>query len=235
MEQEGADIIDIGGESTRPSATPISEEEELRRVLPVIKALRKIKIPISIDTTKAEVARRVIDLGVSIINDVSGFVRDPMMWTVAKQSGCGIVLMHSRGTPQTMQRQTRYKNIITEVGLFFKQQIARAIDLGIPKTRIAIDPGIGFAKTANQNLILLNRLYSFTGFGLPILIGPSRKSFIGKILRQEAIPVQRDRLEGTAAAVALAITHGAKIIRVHDVAVMSKVAQVAQAICKERT
>ncbi len=234
MEQEGADIIDIGGESTRPNALPVSEAEELRRILPVMKTLsRKLKIPLSIDTTKAEVARQAIDHGVSIINDISGLTRDRKMSAIAAQSKAGVILMHAKGTPQTMQRSPRYKNVVSEVYRFLEEQIRQAMEAGISKARLAVDPGIGFGKTANHSLTLLNNLSEFLPLGVPILIGPSRKSFIGKILKNSedgSSPFYR--WEGTAAAVAIAILRGARIIRVHDVAPMMRVARVADAIYK---
>ncbi len=233
MEKAGADLIDIGGESTRPGAIPVPEEEELRRVLPVITALiRKIKIPLSIDTTKAEVARAALDAGASVINDISGVTADAKMFAVAAKSNCGLIIMHSRGTPQTMQRHPRYTDLIGEIRSFLKNQIQKGIDRGISKTRMVIDPGIGFGKTVNHNLTLLNRLSDFVPLGVPLLIGPSRKSFIGKVWGsapgQQTAPV----LEGTAAAVAICILHGARILRVHDVAFMVRVARIADAILK---
>jgi len=246
MEQEGADILDIGGESTRPNALPVSEEEELRRILPVIKALsRKVKIPLSIDTTKAEVARLALEHGVSIINDISGLTRDPKMRSIVAKYKAGLILMHSKGTPQTMQRRPRYNNVVSEVYNFLENQLEKAMDDGISKTRIVIDPGIGFGKTANHNLTLINHLSDFLPLGVPILIGPSRKSFIGKILTpatdlipHRTAPYKGEkslpffRWEGTAAAVAIAILLGVRIIRVHDVAPMMRVARVADAICR---
>ena len=238
MEQEGADIIDIGGESTRPNAVPVSEEEELRRVLPVIETLsKKIKIPLSIDTTKAEVARQAIHYGASIINDISGLMRDPKMRSIVAKSKAGLILMHSKGTPQTMQKRPRYSNVVHEVYTFLERQIQAAIEAGISKTRLVVDPGIGFGKTVTHNLTLLNALTDFLPLGVPILIGPSRKSFIGKVLTArgtlQCVPPQ-DRWEGTAAATAIAILRGARIIRVHDVASMARVAKVADAIYKGR-
>ncbi|MBI3358156.1 MAG: dihydropteroate synthase [Nitrospirae bacterium] len=254
MEHTGADIIDIGGESTRPNASPVPAEEELRRVLPVIKMLsRKVKIPLSIDTTKAEVARLAIDHGVSIINDISGLTRDPDMRAIAAKSKVGLILMHAKGTPETMQRSPRYKNVVCEVYRFLEGQIRHAMEGGISKIRLVVDPGIGFGKTANHNLALINHLADFLPLGVPILIGPSRKSFIGRVLTDETKsgrspsppcrPLkERDHLasltffrwEGTAAAVAISILRGARIIRVHDVAPMMRVARVADAICKGR-
>ncbi|MEK7702397.1 MAG: dihydropteroate synthase [Nitrospirota bacterium] len=234
MEQEGADIIDIGGESTRPAAEPVSVKEELKRVLPVIKAVRlKVKIPLSIDTTKSEVAKAALDQGVSIINDVSGFTRDSKMFSIAKKSKAGIIIMHTKGRPQTMQKNPQYKNVTKEVYLFLERQIKQAIEMGIPKNKIVIDPGIGFGKTVNHNLTLMNHLSDFLTLGVPILVGPSRKSFIGKVLSplsEGAISSPFYRWEGTAAVVAISILRGASIIRVHDVASMMRVARVARAV-----
>lgn len=240
MEQEGADIIDIGGESTRPNSAPVSEKEEIKRVLPVIRALiKKIKIPLSIDTTKAEVAKVAIENGASIINDVSGFTRDLQMFSVAQKLKAGIVMMHSQGTPKTMQKNPRYQNVTKEIYCFLERQIAKAVEIGIPKKRIVGDPGIGFGKTVHHNLTLLNHLADFLPLGVPILVGPSRKSFIGKVLScanekdktsqsNSANPL--DRWEGTAAAVAISVLRGASILRVHDVAAMMRVSRVAHAI-----
>ncbi len=227
MEQAGADIIDIGGESTRPGADPVSEEEECRRILPVVQALhRKIKIPLSIDTTKAIVAKRAVDLGASIINDISGLTADQQMLEVVAKSKCGVVIMHAKGTPQTMQKNPRYTNLIEEIYTFLKNQIQKGVDAGISKSRMVIDPGIGFGKTVLHNLTILNRLSDFTSLGVPILIGVSRKSFIKKILHEDA------PLPGTAAAIAISILHGARILRVHDVAFMANVAKISDAIVK---
>jgi len=244
MEQEGADIIDIGGESTRPFAAPVSAEEECRRVLPVIKALAKrVAVPISIDTTKADVARKALDMGAAIVNDISGLTRDPAMLAVIAGSKAGVVIMHCRGNPQTMQKAPRYKNLIGDIVDFLERQLRQAQDYGIAKARITIDPGIGFGKTARHNLTLIHHLAAFSHLGVPVLIGPSRKSFIQKALDASPIPMEkktavkvaadpRSRIEGTAAAVAIAVTHGARVIRVHDVAFMSKVARLADAIRK---
>ncbi len=231
MEEEGADLIDIGGESTRPGAAPVSIKEELRRTLPVIEQLvKKLRIPISIDTTKSEVARRAIDAGAALINDVSGFSRDPRMISVIANTKAGFVIMHSKGTPQTMQRHPRYQDLIQEIKHFLEVQIETALKEGIHKNRIVIDPGIGFGKTGNHNLKILHQLDRFTDLGVPVLIGPSRKSFIGRILD---LPPS-ERVEGTAAAVAIAAFQGARIFRVHDVKPLIRVLRVAEAIRKER-
>ncbi|MGB3941125.1 MAG: dihydropteroate synthase [Candidatus Manganitrophaceae bacterium] len=231
MEEEGADLIDIGGESTRPGAAPVSIKEELRRTLPVIEQLvKKLRIPISIDTTKSEVARRAIDAGAALINDVSGFSRDPRMISVIANTKAGFVIMHSKGTPQTMQRHPRYQDLIQEIKHFLEVQIETALKEGIHKNRIVIDPGIGFGKTGNHNLKILHQLDRFTDLGVPVLIGPSRKSFIGRILD---LPPS-ERVEGTAATVAIAAFQGARIFRVHDVKPLIRVLRVAEAIRKER-
>lgn len=230
MEAEGADLIDVGGESTRPGAAPVSVEEEIRRVVPIVERLSKqLAIPISIDTTKSEVAQRAIEAGASIINDVSGFMRDPRMLSVAANGKSGLVIMHTKGTPQTMQRHPRYRDLIGEIHRFLSERIDAAAAHRIPRNRIAIDPGIGFGKTANHNLKILHRLGDFSDLGVPLLVGPSRKSFIGRILD---LPPS-ERLEGTAAAAAIAVFQGARIIRVHDIKPLVRVVRVAEAIRRE--
>jgi dihydropteroate synthase len=231
MEAEGANLIDVGGESTRPGAEPVSMEEEIRRVVPVVEKLAKqLTIPISIDTTKSEVARRAIEAGASIVNDVSGCTRDPKMLSVAAKDRSGLIIMHAKGTPQTMQRHPRYHDLIGEIRRFLRGRIDAAVVNQIPKNRIAVDPGIGFGKTANHNLKILHRLGDFADLGVPLLVGPSRKSFIGRILD---LPPS-ERLEGTAAAAAIAVFQGARIIRVHDIKPLVRVVRVAEAIRKEK-
>jgi len=227
MVAEGADIIDIGGESTRPGSAPVSTEDELKRVIPVIAALAgRTSCPISVDTWKSSVARAAMDAGAAIINDISGFTFDPQMAAAAARSGAGVVLMHTRGTPQSMQHDTVYDDLIGEVIHSLRQSLAMAGEAGIEQERIAVDPGIGFAKTVAQNLEILRRLREFTGLGLPLLTGTSRKSFIGKVLHRET----DQRIHGTAATVALAVLGGADILRVHDVRAMRDVADMAHAI-----
>jgi dihydropteroate synthase len=227
MAEEGADIIDIGGESTRPGAEPVSDADEIERVVPVIYALAdKIRCPISIDTWKSSVARAAMAAGAEIINDISGFTFDPLMSAVAAQSNAGVVLMHTRGTPREMQSNTEYGDLIGEIVHVLRNSVALACDAGIDRQRIAIDPGIGFAKNAEQNLEILRRLREFGCLGLPVLAGPSRKSFIGRTLVRETDQC----LFGTAATVALAVANGASILRVHDVREMRDVAEMAQAI-----
>ena len=232
MIDDGADIIDIGGESTRPGSEPVSLDEELRRALPVIELLSpRVKVPISIDTCKAEVARRALDAGASIVNDISGLRCDPEMPAVIARYSVPVVIMHMKGSPRNMQKNPSYNALIPEILEYFRSRIAFAVNAGIPEDRIIIDPGIGFGKTFDHNLEILHNLDKFTTLGRPVLIGPSRKAFIGKIL--DDAPAA-DRLEGTAAAVAISIIKGAHIVRVHDVKEMAKVAKVADAIKRER-
>lgn len=227
IEKEGADMIDIGGESTRPGALPLSPEEELSRVIPVIEKLKsRLRIPISIDTYKAEVAREAIKAGASIINDISGLRFDPEMATVAAEYDVPVVIMHIKGTPRDMQINPVYQDLIGEILHFLEEGISIALKAGVDDDMIIIDPGIGFGKTFEHNLEIINRLDKFRSLGMPILLGPSRKSFIGKILD---LP-PGDRLEGTAAAVAIGIMKGTSIVRVHDVSSIVRVARVVDAI-----
>ena len=228
MSKNGADIIDIGGQSTRPGATQISLDEELSRVIPIIEAIRQhSQITISVDTTVAEVAERAIAAGANIINDVSGATFDEQMLVTAAQLQVPIILMHIRGTPQTMQSLTNYQNLIVDISNFLQQQVKKAITLGIKPENIILDPGIGFAKDATQNIQLIQKLAEFKKLNCPLLIGVSRKSFIGKIINQDS---PKARVWGTAAANTAAIAMGADILRVHDVAQMYDVARVADAI-----
>lgn len=228
MEAEGADIIDIGGESTRPGAAPVSLDEELGRIVPVIERLAgTLKCAISVDTSKSGVAGRALIAGAEIINDISGFNFDPQMSGLAAASGAGVVLMHTRGAPDTMQQNTAYDDLMAHIITGLQASLVRARDAGVSGDRIAIDPGIGFGKDAEGNLELLRRLEELSGFGLPILIGPSRKSFIGTVLGRKSTD---DRLFGTAATVALSVSHGASILRVHDVREMRDVADMVHAV-----
>ncbi|MGQ9882051.1 MAG: dihydropteroate synthase [Armatimonadota bacterium] len=230
MVEEGADIIDIGGESTRPGSQPVSEEEELRRVLPVIEAVRaRVDVPISIDTTKSRVAEQALQAGACMVNDISGLGFDPRMAEVVAQAGVLCCLMHIQGTPQTMQKNPQYTDVVRDISAYFQERLALAERAGIPRQNIWLDPGIGFGKTVEHNLQILRRLREFTAFGLPILIGTSRKSFIGKVLGD--LPPE-DRLEGTAATVAVAIMNGANVVRVHDVQVMVRVARMVDAVLR---
>lgn len=223
MEKDGADILDIGGESTRPGSTPVSIEDELARVIPVIKRLAKeVNIPISIDTYKAEVARQAVEAGASIINDVWGGRMDPVILAIAENTGVPIILMHNRSKPADAAQSEKlggryvgveYKDLMGEIKKELQEQIDAALAAGVAKENIIVDPGIGFGKTVEQNLELVNRLGELKELGYPILVGPSRKSFVGYTLD---LPAQ-ERLEGTLAAVALCIQKGADIVRVHDV------------------
>ena len=228
MVEEGADIIDVGGESTRPGSEPVEYEEEVRRIIPVIDALAKrIKVPISIDTYKADVAKRALDAGASIINDISGLRFDPGMPKVAAECRVPIVLMHIKGTPKNMQVNPEYEALIPEIVDYLRISIKLAIDSGVREEMIIVDPGIGFGKTFEHNLEILRNLHEFTLLEKPLLVGPSRKAFIGKILGNAS---SSERMEGTAAAVAISIMNGANIVRVHDVEEMGRVARVADAI-----
>ncbi|MBS0155104.1 MAG: dihydropteroate synthase [Nitrospira sp.] len=223
---QGADLIDIGGESTRPGSHPVGEQDELDRVIPVVKELvRLISIPISVDTTKSRVAQYALDHGASIINDVSAMRQDPAMASVVAGSGAAVVLMHMQGTPQTMQLAPHYSDVLTEVVQFFEERMQAAMNAGIARTNIMLDPGFGFGKLVFHNLELLRGLSSLLVLDRPLLIGLSRKAFIGKIVGK---PVER-REWGTAAAVAIAVDRGARIIRVHDVDMMKDVVKMAAA------
>jgi len=225
--EQGADIIDIGAESTRPGAPPVGADAELERLLPVIEQLAgRIACAISVDTWKAVVARAAMAAGAEIINDISGFTFDPDMAAVAAHTGAGVVLMHTRGTPRTMQADTSYANLMGEVIQGLGRSVEIAVAAGVERQRMTVDPGIGFAKDRAGNLEILRRLRELTSLGLPLLVGTSRKGFIGKTLDRDA----GERAFGTAATVALAIANGASILRVHDVAEMRDVADMAHAI-----
>lgn len=220
---DGAHIIDIGGESTRPFSDPVIEEEEIRRVVPVIQKLaQRVSIPISIDTMKSGVARRAIDAGASIINDVSALRFDPRLAEVAVEFDTPLILMHMLGDPKSMQVSPEYEDLIADISGFLEDAVQRAQKTGISKSKIIIDPGIGFGKTVTHNLLLLKHLPAFQSLDLPILIGSSRKMFIRKILKDEHvddIPADLPMVEtGTQATVAAAILNGAHMVRVHDVA-----------------
>jgi dihydropteroate synthase len=224
---EGADILDIGGESTRPGSRPVPEEEELGRVLPVVRALRRrTGVLLSVDTTKASVARAVLDEGADIINDVSALRSDRKMASVVAGSGAAVVLMHMLGTPATMQVSPHYDDLLGEVSAFLRERIASAAAAGIPEERVVVDPGVGFGKTLTHNLTLLDRLDVFGDLGRPVCVGFSRKAFIGAVL---GLPAE-ERLEGTLAVAAICISRGADILRVHDVGAVAKAARVAEAV-----
>lgn len=227
MIEEGADFIDIGGESTRPGAEAVPLDEELKRVIPVIERLAKVvQVPISIDTYKSEIAERAINAGATIINDISSLRFDYRMTDVISKHHASVVLMHIKGTPKTMQINPEYQNVIEEVCDYLQEGIGFAVSNGIDQ--IIVDPGIGFGKSIDHNLEIIKQLREFKRFGFPVLVGPSRKSFIGKILN---LPVD-ERLEGTAAAVAVAVMNGANIVRVHDVKQMKQVIQVVDTILR---
>lgn len=230
--EEGADIIDIGGESTRPGSEPISIKEELIRTIPLIEAIsKKIKVPISIDTYKSEVAKVALDAGASMVNDISGLRFDPKMTDVVSEYKVPVVIMHIKGKPQDMQQNPVYDALIPEIIDYFRMGIIMATRAGVLEDKIIIDPGIGFGKTFDHNLEIINNLYEFTLLEKPILIGPSRKAFIGKILGDAPAT---ERLEGTAAAVSISIINGANVVRVHDVKETVKVAKVADAVKREK-
>lgn len=229
MEAEGADIIDIGGESSRPGSEGVSADMELGRVVPVIAKLTKtIKIPLSIDTVKLEVAEAAAGLGAEILNDISALTVDDRLAGMAARTGMAVVLMHMRGKPRTMQAgNLKYASLRGELLAFLRERVDAVVGQGVERDRIAIDPGIGFGKTTEDNLKILKHLREFKSLGLPLLVGPSRKTFIGKITG-ESIPA--DRTAGTAAAVAAAVMNGADIIRVHDVKTMRQVADMSYAV-----
>lgn len=227
FEKAGADILDIGAESTRPGARLITAEEETERLLPVLKAVfERTALPVSVDTMKSRVAERALELGACVVNDVSGLKADPAMAAVVARFEAGLVIMHRRGDSQTMRQLTQYENLIENVLAELEESIDMALKAGISYDRIAVDPGIGFAKTKDQSLSLIKHLGSFRKFERPILIGPSRKSFIGEITGKRP----GERVFGTAASVALGVERGARMIRVHDVSEMKEVIEVTEAI-----
>lgn len=229
MHEEGADIIDIGAESSRPGSQPIAEAEELRRLVPVLEAVRDaVPLPISVDTTKAAVARRAIEAGATIVNDITALHGDPLMTELVAETGAAIVLMHMQGTPHTMQKAPRYQNVTQEVTAFLRERAQWAIEHGIKRSQIILDPGFGFGKLQEHNLQLLADFTMLIKLGYPMLVGLSRKQFIGSLVRQ---PVQ-ERGYGTAGAVAVAVLKGAHIIRVHDVRSMRDTVSVVSAICR---
>ena len=225
--RDGADIIDIGGESTRPGARKISVQEELRRVLPCLRLLvRKTDAPVSVDTYKPRVAMAALDEGASIINNIMGVNPDARILKAVRDCGAAIVLMHMRGTPATMQKNPVYKNVIGDILAALRRGAEKCLEIGIKKNRIIIDPGIGFGKTVEHNLDILRRLREFHVLHYPVLVGTSRKSFIGGVLGKDV----SDRTIGTAATVCAAVLNGAHIVRVHDVALMKQAAAIADAL-----
>ena len=225
---QGADMLDVGGESSRPGARPVSVREELKRTIPVIERLsQRLPVPVSIDTYKPEVARCALKAGASIVNDISG-LRNPKMLEVVAGSAARVVIMHMKGMPRNMQRNPRYKSLIKEIIGYLRAAIQRAERQGINRQRIMVDPGIGFGKTVRHNLEILRRLKALKVLGCPILVGTSRKSFIGQILN---LPAQQ-RLCGTLASIAIAVANGADIVRVHDVESAAQAISIADAILK---
>ncbi|MFQ5906205.1 MAG: dihydropteroate synthase [bacterium] len=227
MADDGADIIDIGGESTRPGSDPVTLEEELSRVIPVIEALStKCDVPLSIDTHKSAVASEAIKAGCKIVNDISGLTFDELMAQTVAKKGVGLIIGHIRGTPKNMQQNPHYDDVMSEIMRELRASIQLAESKGVYPTRIIVDPGIGFGKRLNDNLTIIRRLGELKSLGKPIMVGPSRKSFIGAILN---LPVD-ERLEGTAAAITIAVANGANLVRAHDVKEMKRVCLLADAI-----
>jgi len=227
MVEEGADIIDVGGESTRPGAKPLELEEELRRVIPVIESLAKrVDVPISIDTYKSAVAERAIEAGAEIINDISGLHFDPTLAQIAAKEDTPLILMHIRGIPETMQKNVHYDSLFSEILRYLRDSIQRAESAGLDPQQVIVDPGIGFGKTIEDNLLIIKNLHEFRILGKPIMLGTSRKSFIGRILNASA----GERLEGTISSIAIGVLNGAQIIRSHDVHQAKKAIAVADAI-----
>jgi len=224
---DGADILDIGGESSRPGAESLSTDREIARVLPTLERLHEVDVPISIDTYHADTARRALAAGATMINDITALRGDPAMADVIAEAGCPCVLMHMQGTPQTMQQEPRYKDIVDDLCAFFDDRLRFAVERGISLRNIWIDPGFGFGKSPEHNLTMLRRLREFQRLGRPLLIGTSNKSTIGFVLG--GLPPE-ERTEGTAATVAIAVFNGATAVRVHDVKTMARVVRMSDAI-----
>ena len=230
MAAQGADIIDIGGESTRPGAAPLPEEEELRRIIPVIERFAaETGVPVSVDTYKSNVARRALAAGASIVNDISGLRFSPDMARVVADSGAAVVIMHIKGTPRDMQAAPVYEDLLAEIIDYLADGVEMAVRAGVPRDRVLVDPGIGFGKTVEHNLAIIARLDELRVLGCPLVLGTSRKRFIGAVLNETE---PKDRREGNAATVALGIARGAHIVRVHDVASMAKVARMTDAVIR---
>ncbi len=227
LAEEGADILDIGGESTRPGSEPVSPDIELERIIPVVKTLaKKLPIPLSVDTTKAEVAERALDAGAEMVNDISALRFDPRMTDVVRRRRCQVVLMHMQGMPRDMQLSPRYENVVEDILTFLRERISFAIEHGIPEEKIVVDPGIGFGKTLEHNLSILREVERFHETGRPVLIGASRKGLIGKLT---GAPVG-ERAWGTAAIAAWCVLKGVEIQRVHDIKAMRQVCEVMAAL-----
>ncbi len=227
----GADILDIGGESSRPGADPVSADEEQRRVLPVIEHVAALGVPVSVDTYRADTAREALRCGATVVNDITALRGDPEMAAVLAESECACVLMHMRGTPKTMQQAPHYADVVDDIAAFFDERLSFAVRAGIAEERVWLDPGFGFGKRVEHNLEILRRLDVFQRFGRPVLVGTSNKSTIGAVLD---LPVD-ERLEGTAATVAVAIMRGADAVRVHQVKAMARVARMTDAIMGKRS
>ena len=233
MIREGADWIDVGGESTRPGSRPVSESEELRRTVPVVRALRRKfpKTPVSIDTQKSAVALAALDAGASMVNDVSALERDPRMVDTVLKREPFVVLMHMRGEPSTMQSLARYRDVVGEVQAYLAGRVRSLVRQGFPRSKIVVDPGLGFGKTAEHNLRIMGGLKRFLSLGCPVLVGASRKSFIGRVLSKNGVPLPpEERLEGSLAAAVWAALQGASILRVHDVGATRKALEVLKAV-----
>lgn len=231
----GAHILDIGGESSRPFSEPVSEQEEMDRTIPVIEAIsREIDVPISIDTVKSAVAREALNAGAAMLNDISAFEKDPVMADLAAETGAPVILMHMKGTPETMQVNPSYEDLMGEITGYLEERTTFAMDRGVAREKIILDPGIGFGKTVDHNLVLIKELHRLTAMGFPVLMGPSRKSFIQNILasatRQETGPKDAGTEYGTLAAVAASLMNGAHIVRVHDVDAVSSFTRIIDAI-----
>lgn len=231
LAEQGADILDVGGESSRPGADPVSLQQELERVLPVVEGLlERTDLPVSIDTTKAEVARRVIAAGAHCINDISGGLLDPEILAVAAETGVPYVAMHMRGTPQTMQKQTEYDDLIANLVAYFEERLSACDEAGVRREQVILDPGIGFGKSPEQNYTILGNLHAFHNIGQPLLVGPSRKSFLKLVGAEDPA----ERLPGTIAAVTACALAGVEIVRVHDVTEAVQAVRVSQRIRGER-
>lgn len=231
MVAEGADLIDVGGETTRPGSQPVPAEEQIRRIEPVIRRIATLPVVISVDTTRSAVAKAALDAGAAVVNDISAGRDDPELLPLAAQRGCPVILMHMQGTPATMQAAPTYSDVVGEVASFLKDRVAVAVAAGVDRKRILVDPGIGFGKHLEHNLALLHRQRDWMdAVGLPAVIGTSRKGFIGKITGVER---PEDRIFGTAATVAWAVANGAAVVRVHDVGPMKQVLAMTRALVDE--
>jgi dihydropteroate synthase len=230
LAEEGADVLDVGGESTRPGAAQVPVDDELERVVPVVEQLvKQVDVPVGVDTRKAEVARRALDVGAAIVNDVTAG-SDADMFGVVRETGAGLVLMHMRGDPQTMQDDPRYDDVVTEVRDYLASRIGSAVAAGVPRAQLCVDPGIGFGKNLDHNLAILRAIASFRELRTPVLVGASRKRFIGQLT---GVDDPADRIEGTAGAVAWCAAQGVDVVRVHDVLQMRRVVNVVDAIARE--